>query len=140
MARHAPAHRGRIPSRRLRGRHVGATSTSARWDPIPVDEGAPGIQQMVGNGWEWTSTVFAPFPGFQPFPFYPNYSEPFFDGQHYVLKGRFAANRRVFSARVVPELVPPVVSLHLRRASGWWPAECTRARSTPNSPATCAPD
>jgi iron(II)-dependent oxidoreductase len=57
------------------------------WDPIPVDEGAPGIQQMVGNGWEWTSTVFAPFPGFEPFPFYRNYSEPFFDGQHYVLKG-----------------------------------------------------
>jgi iron(II)-dependent oxidoreductase len=57
------------------------------WDPIPVDEGAPGIQQMVGNGWEWTSTVFAPFPGFQPFPFYANYSEPFFDGRHYVLKG-----------------------------------------------------
>src|SRR4051794_37922755 len=57
------------------------------WDPIPVDEGAPGIQQMVGNGWEWTSTAFAPFPGFEPFPFYRNYSEPFFDGQHYVLKG-----------------------------------------------------
>lgn len=57
------------------------------WDPIPVDEGADGIQQMVGNGWEWTSTVFAPFPGFRPFDFYPNYSEPFFDGQHYVLKG-----------------------------------------------------
>src|SRR5436190_9488532 len=57
------------------------------WEPIPVDDGAPGIQQMVGNGWEWTSTVFAPFPGFEPFPFYRNYSEPFFDGQHYVLKG-----------------------------------------------------
>jgi iron(II)-dependent oxidoreductase len=57
------------------------------WDPIPVDEGAPGIQQMVGNGWEWTSTVFAPFPGFQAFPFYENYSAPFFDGRHYVLKG-----------------------------------------------------
>ena len=30
---------------------------------------------------------FAPFAGFTPFPFYSNYSEPFFDGQHYVLKG-----------------------------------------------------
>ena len=42
---------------------------------------------MAGNGWEWTSTPFAPFPGFAPFPFYQNYSEPFFDGRHYVLKG-----------------------------------------------------
>jgi formylglycine-generating enzyme required for sulfatase activity len=62
------------------------------WDPIPVtaddDLGnrlSP--RQLVGNGWEWTSTVFAPFPGFQPFPFYKNYSAPFFDGAHYVLKG-----------------------------------------------------
>ena len=62
------------------------------WDPIPVnamDREGPesGPQQMFGNGWEWTSTVFAPFPGFEPFPFYTNYSAPFFDGDHYVLKG-----------------------------------------------------
>ncbi len=61
------------------------------WDPIPVSAddrpGADGVAQLIGNGWEWTSTVFGPFPGFQPFPFYSNYSEPFFDGDHYVLKG-----------------------------------------------------
>ena len=48
---------------------------------------ALGVAQTTGNGFEWTSTVFGPFPGFQPFPFYPGYSKPFFDGQHYVLKG-----------------------------------------------------
>jgi formylglycine-generating enzyme required for sulfatase activity len=69
------------------GRPVSRNVDFERWDPMPVDEGASGVQQLVGNGWEWTSTVFAPFPGFQAFPFYPNYSEPFFDGQHYVLKG-----------------------------------------------------
>lgn len=62
------------------------------WDPIAVNaDETPGDgvgpQQMVGNGWEWTSSVFAPFPGFEPMPFYTNYSEPFFDGAHYVLKG-----------------------------------------------------
>jgi formylglycine-generating enzyme required for sulfatase activity len=59
------------------------------WDPVPVTAGQPpnGPSQLVGNGWEWTSTAFGPFPGFQAFPFYQNYSEPFFDGQHYVLKG-----------------------------------------------------
>jgi formylglycine-generating enzyme required for sulfatase activity len=42
---------------------------------------------MIGNGWEWTSTPFAPFPGFERFPFYPGYSADFFDNKHYVLKG-----------------------------------------------------
>jgi gamma-glutamyl hercynylcysteine S-oxide synthase len=60
------------------------------WDPIPVtadDDGTARPMQLAGNGWEWTSTVFAPFTGFTPFPFYRNYSEPFFDGAHFVLKG-----------------------------------------------------
>jgi formylglycine-generating enzyme required for sulfatase activity len=61
-----------------------------RWDPEPVTASEPnrfGISQLVGNGWEWTATRFEPFPGFQPFSFYPGYSANFFDGQHYVLKG-----------------------------------------------------
>jgi iron(II)-dependent oxidoreductase len=64
----------------------------ARWDPIAVSgsprgDSAFGVSQLVGNGWEWTSTVFHPFPGFQSFSFYPGYSAPFFGGGHYVLKG-----------------------------------------------------
>ncbi len=66
-----------------------------RWDPIavtatPLGDSAFGISQLVGNGWEWTSTAFQPFPGFQPFSFYPGYSARFFDGDHYVLKGASA--------------------------------------------------
>lgn len=64
----------------------------ARWSPTPVNafpEGrsAFGVHGMLGNGWEWTSTEFAPFPGFEPFPFYRGYSADFFDGKHFVLKG-----------------------------------------------------
>jgi len=64
-----------------------------RWDPLPVDANeqqttAPyGAVEMIGNGWEWTSTAFAPFAGFERFPFYPGYSADFFDNKHFVLKG-----------------------------------------------------
>ena len=63
-----------------------------RWDPIPVNaspegQSAFGFHDLLGNGWEWTSTVFAPFPGFEPFSFYPGYSANFFDGKHCVMKG-----------------------------------------------------
>jgi formylglycine-generating enzyme required for sulfatase activity len=64
----------------------------ARYDPEPVDAhvtGASswGVQDLIGNGWEWTSTVFAPFTGFEPMASYPQYSADFFDGKHYVMKG-----------------------------------------------------
>ncbi len=64
----------------------------ARWDPAPAGshpEGrsAWGVDDLVGNGWEWTSTRFAPFPGFRPRATYPEYSADFFDGEHFVLKG-----------------------------------------------------
>jgi iron(II)-dependent oxidoreductase len=63
-----------------------------RWSPMPVNAHpaggtAFGVQGMVGNGWEWTSTEFAPFPRFKAFPFYPGYSADFFDGKHFVMKG-----------------------------------------------------
>ena len=72
------------------GNFDGQNVNFRRWDPEPVTASAPnsfGVSQLVGNGWEWTATKFAPFEGFQSFPFYPGYSANFFDGQHYVLKG-----------------------------------------------------
>jgi len=63
-----------------------------RWDPVPVTafpagQSAYGVAGMVGNGWEWTSSLFQPFAGFQRFSFYPGYSADFFDGKHYVMIG-----------------------------------------------------
>lgn len=62
------------------------------WDPQPAGShpagrSAWGIDDLVGNGWEWTSTVFGPFAGFAPLPSYPEYSADFFDGEHFVMKG-----------------------------------------------------
>jgi formylglycine-generating enzyme required for sulfatase activity len=63
-----------------------------RFDPEPVDAhpagtSAWGIADLIGNGWEWTSTPFAPLPGFEPMASYPQYSADFFDGRHYVMLG-----------------------------------------------------
>jgi formylglycine-generating enzyme required for sulfatase activity len=64
----------------------------ASWDPEPAGshpDGASawGVEDLVGNGWEWTSSLFAPFPGFRALASYPEYSADFFDGEHVVLKG-----------------------------------------------------
>jgi ergothioneine biosynthesis protein EgtB len=69
------------------------------WDPEPAGShpkgvSAWGVEDLVGNGWEWTSTVFAPFRGFQPMASYPEYSADFFDGEHFVMKGASAATAR----------------------------------------------
>ncbi|KAL3898720.1 MAG: hypothetical protein SGPRY_012783, partial [Prymnesium sp.] len=45
------------------------------------------VYDLVGNGWEWTSSTFEPFDGFSPMPSYPEYSADFFDGKHFVCLG-----------------------------------------------------
>jgi ergothioneine biosynthesis protein EgtB len=75
-----------------------------RWDPQRVGahpEGASafGVHDLVGNGWEWTSSAFGPFAGFSPLPSYPEYSADFFDGDHYVMKGASPVTARTLVRR-----------------------------------------
>ncbi|KAK7022115.1 DUF323 domain-containing protein [Favolaschia claudopus] len=59
------------------------------WHPIPATTGAGRNGEKGGNGgvWEWTSTVFDKYEGYQQSVLYPGYSADFFDGAHQVVLG-----------------------------------------------------
>ncbi len=64
--------------------------------PAGAYEDAPsacGAVQMLGDVWEWTSSHFESYPGFEAFP-YGEYSEVFFGPQFRVLRGGAWATRR----------------------------------------------
>jgi iron(II)-dependent oxidoreductase len=63
-------------------------------EAFPDGDAASGCRQMIGNVWEWTASIFTPYPGFVIDP-YKEYSEPWF-GTHKVLRGgSFATPRRL---------------------------------------------
>ncbi|HSZ70063.1 MAG TPA: SUMF1/EgtB/PvdO family nonheme iron enzyme [Solirubrobacteraceae bacterium] len=77
----ARAHRARLPS-------------EAEWERAATSD------QLEGTGyvWEWTRSRFDGYPGFVAYP-YREYSEVFFGGDYFVLRGgSWAASPRVASA------------------------------------------
>jgi iron(II)-dependent oxidoreductase len=76
-----------------------------RFETTPVDSHPLGVSplgcwDMLGNVWEWTTTDFQGYPGYETFP-YPEYSEVFFGEEYKVLRGgswatRFGAIRNTF--------------------------------------------
>jgi gamma-glutamyl hercynylcysteine S-oxide synthase len=51
-----------------------------------------GCSGLIGDVWEWTSSDFGPYPGFDSFP-YKEYSEAFFGSEYKVLRGGSWATR-----------------------------------------------
>jgi iron(II)-dependent oxidoreductase len=67
------------------------------FDIAPVDTydrnvSSIGCYGMIGDVWEWTSSDFGGYPGFQSFP-YKEYSEEFFGPEYKVLRGGSWATR-----------------------------------------------
>jgi iron(II)-dependent oxidoreductase len=59
----------------------------------PRGASAYGVEHLLGDSYEWTSSDFTPYPGYRTFP-YPEYSEVFFGGDWRVLRGASWATRR----------------------------------------------
>ncbi|MGZ6132163.1 MAG: ergothioneine biosynthesis protein EgtB [Myxococcaceae bacterium] len=53
---------------------------------FPHGASAWGVEQLIGDVWEWTASDFVPYPGFRAFP-YPEYSAVFFGSDYKVLRG-----------------------------------------------------
>lgn len=63
----------------------GGEEGTAEVGAYPDGDSAFGCRQMLGNVWEWTSSVFLPYPGFERDAYKEN-SEPWF-GSRFVLRG-----------------------------------------------------
>lgn len=77
------------------------------------------LEHLVGSAWQWTSSVFVPYPGFRPQP-YRGYSEPWFDGRHRVARGgsfltQPSIARPTFRNWYLPEIRQVPLGLRLAR-------------------------
>lgn len=76
----------------LRCNHDATFEGTTPADAYPQGASFYGCCDMLGNVWEWTSSWFEGYEGFQFYP-YPGYSQVYFDGEHRVLKGGSWATR-----------------------------------------------
>ena len=80
-----PAH-ANLGQRHLQPAPVGA---------YPAGASPLGVHQLVGDVWEWLSTGFGAYPGYETFP-YPEYSQAFFGGDYRMVRGGwFGTDRSV---------------------------------------------
>jgi iron(II)-dependent oxidoreductase len=72
--------------------------TESEWEFAARHDTRGELHDMIGGVWEWTSSPFAPYPGFTPDP-YREYSEPWFHTHSVLRGGSFATTSRIAYAR-----------------------------------------
>jgi iron(II)-dependent oxidoreductase len=93
--------------------HPAAEEANLDWqamDAVDVGAHAPGDspfgpRQLIGNVWEWTASVFQPYPNFEPDAYRAN-SEQFF-GHRMVLRGGSWATRARYIRNTLRNYFPP---------------------------------
>ncbi len=118
----------------------GPTSASATAGPDPVGAHPAGVSPwgclgMIGDVWEWTSSTFAPVPGFEAWP-YREYSEVFWGDDYQVLRGGSWAADPARRAIDLPQLGPPDPPADLLRLP-LRPGRLTCADSSPTGVHPC---
>ena len=68
--------------------------TESEWEFAALHDAGEVLRGMIGGVWEWTSSPFAPYPGFTPGP-YREYSEPWFHTHRVLRGGSFATTARI---------------------------------------------
>ena len=133
VARRAAADRGRVPARRVR--LAGRASGAHPWGERRADgrarrvrllelgsragrqpsagRSAWGVDDLVGNGWEWTSTTFAPFPGLRADAVVSGVLGRLLRRRALRHEGRVAGDGARAAAADLPQLVPAALSLCL---------------------------
>ncbi len=98
------------------------------WAPTPVgthpdSASVWGVQDLVGDGWEWTGTVFAGLPGFTTVhPGLRGLLGRFLRRQALRAEGRLVGHRRPAGAPELPQLVPGALPIRVRQVPlrhGW---------------------
>ena len=89
------------------------------WDATPVDAhpagaSAFGVEDLIGNGWEWTSTRIRSLAWIQAFLVLSRLLGQFFRRQTFRDEGRIAANRCLHAAAIFPQLVPAALPARVR--------------------------